>query len=141
MEREKRTKLLLIAIGLSLLFLGFTGCKDNGRIVEPKEGPAHLVIPKQVWELGKVYAGDGIIQSDVLMINDGNEPLEIKGVESSCPCIRAEYSGKPIKPGHGARLKVFLNTNVISPGDFGRSVIVLSNGGTVEINFMGKRMN
>lgn len=122
---------------LCLLSLVMTGCKDKGRIVEPKEGPAHLDIPQPVWELGQVFPQNGEIRRDVLLVNDGGEPLEITGVEPLCECIRAEYPDYAIRPGHGGRLKVFLDINQISSGPFSRSIIVNSNGGSVAVDLNG----
>lgn len=138
----RRFSLRVIVIGVSLLAaVVLAGCKDKGRIVEPKEGPAHLVIPQQEWYLGNVPIDAGIIQRDVLMINDGSEPLVVDTVEALCHCIRAEYPDHPIRPGHGGRLRVFLNVNELTAGEFCRSVIVNSNGGAVTVDFTGTRMN
>lgn len=139
MTKQKSCRRAWLLLAGCLLAIGMTGCKDKGRIVEPKEGPAHLVIPQPVWELGSVSLEEGMIQRDVLMINDGSEPLVIDSVEPFCSCIRAEYPERPIRPGHGGRLKVFLNISAVPSGEFVRSVMVHSNGGSVEVALTGNR--
>ena len=128
-------KLPVLTFIFTILLL--SSCQDKGRIVTPKPGPAHLDIPKQEWYLGRVPIGSGVKQIDVLMINDGSEDLTISHVENLCHCTRAEYNDRPIRPGHGARLSVYLNTDELTSGDFSRTVIVHSNGGDVAIDFEG----
>lgn len=134
-------KSILVCLTAALLLAGLSGCKDKGRIVEPKEGPAHLVVPQQEWLLGVIRSNDGVIQRDVLLVNDGSENLVIDSVENLCHCTHAEYPDHPIRPGHGGRLKVFLDTNALTPGEFSRTVIVHSNGGEVAIDFTGEKLN
>lgn len=135
------SKKSLMILSVCVVLAGLMGCKDKGRIVEPKEGPAHLVIPQQNWELGDHSIKEGVIQQDVLLINDGSEPLIITDVENLCHCTRTEFPDHPIRPGHGGRLKVFLDMTQISAGDYTRTVIVNSNGGSIAIDFSGVRTN
>ena len=139
MTKQKSFRRVGLLLTGCLLAIVVAGCKDKGRIVEPKEGPAHLLIPQQEWNLGTVSLEDGTIQRDVLMINEGSEPLVIDSVEPFCVCIRAEYPERPIRPGHGGRLKVFLNIGAVPSGEFVRSVMVHSNGGSVEVALTGER--
>lgn len=130
-----------ILVLLCFLFLGMTSCKDKHKIVEPKEGPAHLVLQPTELQLGSIPQGSGVIEMEVAMINDGSEDLLITNVENLCSCTKTEFVDKPIVPGHGRTLKIWLDTNHLTPGKFSRIVIVHSNGGEVNIELTGEKLN
>lgn len=123
------------------LFLGMTSCKDKHKIVEPKEGPAHLVVQPTELQLGSIPQGSRVIEKEVAMINDGSEDLLITNIENLCSCTKTEFVDKPIAPGHGRTLKISLDTNHLTPGEFSRTVIVHSNGGKVCIDLLGEKLN
>lgn len=126
---------------LCFLSLGMTSCKDKHKIVEPKEGPAHLVVQPTELHLGSIPQGSGVIEKEVAMINDGSEDLLITNIENLCSCTTTEFVDKPIAPGHGRTLKISLDTNHLTPGEFSRTVIVHSNGGEVSIDLTGEKLN
>ena len=126
---------------LCFLSLGMTSCKDKHKIVEPKEGPAHLVVQPTELQLGSIPQGSGVIEKEVAMINDGSEDLLITNIENLCSCTTTEFVDKPIAPGHGSKLKISLDTNHLTPGEFSRTVIVHSNGGEVNIDLLGEKLN
>ena len=126
---------------LCFLSLGMTSCKDKHKIVEPKEGPAHLVVQPTELQLGSIPQGSGVIEKEVALINDGSEDLLITNIENLCSCTTTEFVDKPIAPGHGRTLKISLDTNHLTPGEFSRTVIVHSNGGEVSIDLTGEKLN
>ncbi len=126
---------------LCFLSLGMTSCKDKHKIVEPKEGPAHLVVQPTELQLGSIPQGSGVMEKEVAMINDGSEDLLITNIENLCSCTTTEFVDKPIAPGHGRTLKISLDTNHLTPGEFSRTVIVHSNGGEVSIDLTGEKLN
>lgn len=126
---------------LCFLSLGMTSCKDKHKIVEPKEGPAHLVVQPTELQLGSIPQGSGVIEKEVAMINDGSEDLLITNIENLCSCTTTEFVDKPVAPGHGRKLKISLDTNHLTPGEFSRTVIVHSNGGEVSIDLTGEKLN
>ena len=126
---------------LCFLSLGMTSCKDKHKIVEPKEGPAHLVVQPTELQLGSIPQGSGVIEKEVAMINDGSEDLLITNIENLCSCTTTEFVDKPIAPGHGRTLKISLDTNHLTPGEFSRTVIVHSNGGEVSIDLTGEKLH
>ena len=130
-----------ILVLLCFLSLGMTSCKDKHKIVEPKEGPAHLVVQPTELQLGSIPQGSGVIEKEVAIINDGSEDLLITNIENLCSCTTTEFVDKPIAPGHGRKLKISLDTNHLTPGEFSRTVIVHSNGGEVSIDLTGEKLN
>lgn len=135
----KNSKMALCLLGVALLAL--TGCKDTHRIVEPKDGPAHLVVQPTEWNVGRVTPASGTLVREFAMINDGSEDLVIKSVENMCSCTHTEYVEKPVAPGHGRALKVSFDTGHLSRGEFLREIVVHTNGGDVVISLRGNMDN
>jgi len=59
--------------------------------------------------------------------NNGNEPLFLKHVTSSCGCTSPSYSKDSIMPGDSGFVKVVFNTRGYRNKDFAKSVIITSN--------------
>lgn len=137
----RSVKKSVFGLVMGVILLGMTGCKDNHKIVEPKEGPAHLIVQPGGVRIGAVPSGCGVIEKEVAMINDGSEDLHITSIENLCSCTKTEYADKPIAPGHGRKLKIYLDTNHLTPGAFSRTVIIHSNGGEVAIDLTGEKLN
>ncbi len=125
MSNMNRIFVLLV----SALLLLCVSCKDKGRIVEPKAGPAHLMVEDSEFNFGYVNDADGILQKDFLIVNDGSEPLVISNVHAHCHCTEVDYPKKPIRPGHGARVTVRLDVRSLSTGYFSRTIDFYPNGG------------
>ena len=116
-----------VTLGLLLVaLLLLPSCKDNSksRIVEPKDSPAILSIPAPDYDYGRLKARAGEKEHDFLIVNEGGEPLVIAGVKPYCHCTRVDYPKHPIKPGHGARLRVFLNPADVGWGAFSRTIAI-----------------
>lgn len=112
-----------------MTLLVLTGCKDKGRLVEPKEGPAHLLVEDNEFNFGIVKDADGILEKEFTVLNDGSEPLVISSVQPHCHCTEVDFPQKPIKPGHGVRVKVRLDVSSLSTGVFSRTIDFYPNGG------------
>ena len=65
---------------------------------------------------------------DFLFANNGNKPLVIEKVESSCSCLDIEYPKEPIAPGKRSKITMTLKMKEICSGQFYRSAEVYSNG-------------
>lgn len=59
--------------------------------------------------------------------NNGNEPLVIQQVVSSCGCTASDYTKTPIKPGKQGEIIVSYNGKGMPAGYFKKSIIVRSN--------------
>ena len=132
---------ITIVLSVILFLICIAGCKDRQRIIEPKDGPAHLVTSENRIYLDSIVAGSGIIERDILLINDGGKALTITGPHHYCSCTHAEIANKSILSGHGEKMKIFLNTDELTPGEFIRTIDVISTGGTISVDLMGKKVN
>ncbi len=57
--------------------------------------------------------------------NAGKEPLVLSSVQASCGCTTPEWPKEPVLPGASASIKV--TYNAANPGDFTKTVTVVSN--------------
>ena len=114
-----------------LLMLSFTACHDKGRVVEPKGGPAHLMLLEPDCNFGIVTERSGIVEKEVPLINDGGETLVIKDIRPSCHCTTVECSQEPIEPGHYTPLKIRLNMADLSTGEFVREIEIIPESGSI----------
>lgn len=132
----------IYVIIVSALLMLCVSCQDKGRIVEPKAGPAHLLVEDNEFNFGIVKNSDGQLQKDFLIINDGSEPLVISHVHAHCHCTEVDYPKKPIRPGHGARVTVHLDVRSLSTGYFSRTIDFYPNdgGNFVRIEVKGQKI-
>ncbi len=58
-------------------------------------------------DFGRLRSGENLVR-EVTLLNDGDKPLVILGVETSCGCLEIDYPKKPLAPGESAQLSVAL---------------------------------
>ena len=131
---------LLTVIITSLVLVA---CQDKGRLVEPKDGPGRLKLMQSEYNFGPLNNIDGIVMHEFVVVNEGSSSVAIADVHPYCHCTNVEYSKEPIKPGHGTKLKVYLNAREVDPGFFTRTIDVHASGGgnKVTIFLKGNKMN
>lgn len=85
---------------------------------------AKIEFEKVVHDYGTIpVGGDG--DYEFVFTNQGEEPLVLSNVRSSCGCTVPKWPKEPIMKGEQATIKVKYNTNKI--GSFSKSVTVYSN--------------
>lgn len=122
----------------SLLALLLAACQDKGRVVEPKDGPAHLALAEHEYDYGLVKNRTDVLTHEFRFVNDGSEKLVITDVNPLCHCLKVDYSKEPIKPGHAGMIKVMLNVADLTTGFFSRSVDISTNRNHERISVKGK---
>ncbi len=124
-----------------VVLLGITACKGKNRVVDPKDGPAHLVVDNKTLQVGTIPTS-AIVEREVFLINDGSEDLVINNIENLCHCTHAECDEMTISPGCRTRMKIYLNPSDFTRGQqFTRTIIVHSNGGNGVIDINGNIAN
>lgn len=68
--------------------------------------------------------------------NDGDKPLVITNVNSTCGCTKPEWNQNPVMPGKKEKIKVGYKTNKIGP--INRVITVRSNAGDVQLKIIGE---
>lgn len=75
-------------------------------------------------DYGVIFAGDNG-EFDFNFKNEGNSPLIISNIVSSCGCTLVKWSEDPLMPNQTGTIKVEYNTNIV--GDIKRSITVSTN--------------
>ena len=122
-------KILLIVCVLAFNFNTFS-----------QEKIAKINFKKTVIDYGVIEKGSNGIR-DFEFTNDGNSPLIITNVKSTCGCTIPKKPNKPILPGESEKIQVKYDTNRI--GFIRKSIIVSSNAEnpTVILKITGKVTN
>jgi hypothetical protein len=98
-KRTSKAK-LRIGAGLTALALIFAAAGFGLEAKQPK-----ITFKKDSWDFGKIKQGDEPAYEFVFK-NEGDAPLTIKNVETSCGCAAALVSDKRIEPGASGKIKV-----------------------------------
>lgn len=97
-------------------------CGNNGRIVEPKGGAAHMVLMENEYDLGEVSDKDGVVEHEFVIANDGGMAFVLLSAKPQCDCTTVDFKPETVKPGYGTKVKVKLDVKAVSKGDFVREV-------------------
>ncbi|NBC82109.1 MAG: DUF1573 domain-containing protein [Bacteroidetes bacterium] len=110
-----------------LVFTSFlSACSQTTASDSEKQAAAvsEIKFEKVVHDYGAIpVGGDG--NYEFVFTNEGEKPLVLSNVRSSCGCTVPKWPKEPIKKGEQASIKVKYNTNKI--GTFSKSVTVYSN--------------
>lgn len=88
---------------------------------------AHLKLDTSTVDFGDVQRrGDDLVR-EVGFVNDGSSPLVILSVTTSCSCLKAHYSRKPVAPGERGVIKIIYEARKMELGVFHRVMQVRSN--------------
>lgn len=80
-------------------------------------------------DYGKISEDDGVAYHQFEFVNNGDAPLILKKVNTSCGCTTPEWSKAPVAPGQKGTIKVGYNPKG-RPNKFTKSITVLSNAKT-----------
>ena len=99
-----------------------SACGGDGRIVEPKGGDAHPVLVEQAYDFGEVTAGDGTVEHEFVVANDGGKAFVLLSARPHCDCTTVDFKPEMVEPGYGTTVRVRLDVKGISEGEFERLV-------------------
>lgn len=95
----------------------------SASIVAAADGPK-LVVPEKIKNMGRVAQGD-VLSVDFELINEGDEPIEVKAVRPTCGCTVADFD-REIPPGGTGYVKAKLETRDFS-GPISKSILIMTN--------------
>ncbi len=88
-----------------------------------------VVFDKSQYDFGVVPRHRCEYSCTFTMTNVGSEPVVILGVDTSCSCLKARYSRRPIAAGGSAEIRVLLEAAKVNDGVFNRVIKVRTNKG------------
>ncbi len=118
MENRKMKKIIL------LLFISVLSLSPVG--AQTLDG-AHLRLDTATLDFGDVQRRGGDLVREIGFVNDGSSPLVILSVTTSCSCLKADYSRKPVAPGARGVIKIVYEARKMELGVFHRVMQVRSN--------------
>jgi hypothetical protein len=91
----------------------------------PDEKKAFIQFEQTTFDYGEIKkASEGICEFK--FTNNGNAPLILTNVRSSCGCTVPDWTKAPIQKGKTGRITVKYNTHIV--GSFSKNITVYSNG-------------
>ena len=108
-------------------------------IVSAQQKEASIaVVDSAVYDFGTIKEKDGVVTCTFKIKNEGEAPLVITKIISSCNCTTMEWTKSPIAPGMTGDIIVTYNPEN-RPGPFTRSISLYSNGktGSLALNIKG----
>ena len=116
----KSIKFLLLLLGCAMVVLPLSAEERRER-----KG-AHISFEKNECDFG-VISRKGEDKSCVFkFVNDGTEPLVVLSATTSCSCLKAEFSRKPIGVGESGEIRLLLESKKVDKGLFHRVVQIRS---------------
>jgi len=97
---------------IPLLLLGLFACNSNQKSSTAElsdKMPKMVFVDKGVYDFGTVTEGD-TLERNFAFKNEGQFPLIINNIHTSCGCTTPEWPKKPIAPGESAAVKVKFNS-------------------------------
>ncbi len=88
---------------------------------------AHLKLDAATLDFGDVQRRGGDLVREIGFVNDGSSPLVILSVTTSCSCLKADYSRKPVAAGERGVIKIICEARKMERGVFHRVIQVRSN--------------
>ena len=88
---------------------------------------AHLKLDVATLDFGDVQRRGGDLVREIGFVNDGSSPLVILSVTTSCSCLKADYSRKPVAAGERGVIKIIYEARKMELGVFHRVIQVRSN--------------
>lgn len=104
--------------------------------------PSDIEFDAKVRDFGTVPREVRNYHCEFTFTNTGDEPIVVLGVQTSCSCLRADFSRRPVKSGEQGSIVITLEAAKMDDGVFHRVIKVQTNRGvsllTVQGNSVGK---
>ena len=111
-------KRVLLILSACLLFAAAEARKPEG---------AHLALEHPTHDFGDVPRKGGDLVHEFKFVNDGTAPLVIVRVITSCSCLSASFSKRPVAPADSGVIRIVYEPHKSEPGAFNKVIQVYSN--------------
>ncbi len=101
---------------------------DTMLVSQPKVwGGAHIAFDEELHDFGNVNRNGGDLRWTFEFTNDGEEPLVIMRLTTTCTCLKYDYPRRPISPGETGQINIVYEPHKVEDGNFHRVLQVFSN--------------
>lgn len=121
-------RILILLLG-SLLMTGAYGAKPakTGSRGSDRGTGSHLRLEETSWNFGDVPRRGGDLVHEFRFVNDGDRPLVLLRVITSCSCIKASFSKRPVAPADSGVIRIVYEPHKSEPGAFNKVIQIYSN--------------
>jgi len=88
---------------------------------------AQMTFKTNTYDFGDIPRKGGDVECVFEFVNDGDAPLVITRVITSCSCTKAVYSKKPIAAGQTSTMKIIYEPHKKEPGVFHKVIQIFTN--------------
>ena len=88
---------------------------------------AHMSFVSETHDFGDIARRGGDAEWRFEFVNDGDEPLIITQLKTTCTCLRYKYPRRPVAAGQSGHIDISYQPHKTEPGTFHRVVMVYSN--------------
>jgi len=118
-----------------LLFLSFVCIPSFFSFEASAEKKTQIAFEKTEHDFEEIYLGSGSVKHCFIFQNEGEEPLLVKDVRSSCGCVYGSWTKKPVAPGDTGSVCITYKNNM--SGTFRKTLKVISNAGNTSLTVKG----
>lgn len=79
---------------------------------------AHLRLENATYNFGDVSRKGGDLVREFRFVNDGTAPLVLVRVITSCSCLKASFSKRPVEPADSGVIRITYEPHKSEPGAF-----------------------
>ena len=110
------------------ILLTLSACLLFGAVYaeKPAKG-AHLKMENPTYDFGDVPRRGGDLEREFRFVNDGTSPLVIVRVITSCSCLKASFSKRPVEPADSGVIRITYEPHKSEPGAFNKVIQIYSN--------------
>ena len=112
----KFSRFTFLAAALVVMFVA------GGSMAGAADGPK-LLVPEKIKDMGTVAQGE-VLEVQFELVNEGNQPLEIRAVRPTCGCTVADFD-REIAAGKSGFVKAKLDTGNFS-GPISKSILIMT---------------
>ncbi len=88
-------------------------------------------------DFGDIRRRGGDVTADFVINNKGTHPLVITQVLTSCSCLKADFSRKPLAPGTQGTIRFRYEPHKADPGTFYKVIKIHTNAGRLLVTLQG----
>lgn len=88
---------------------------------------AHLKMENPAYDFGDVPRKGGDLVREFRFVNDGTAPLVLVRVITSCSCLKASFSKRPVEPADSGVIRIVYEPHKSEPGAFNKVIQIYSN--------------
>lgn len=111
--------------------------RDRRQAVTTKADSTVVSLDHTAHDFGDIRRRGGDVTADFVVTNRGAQPLVVVQVVTSCSCLKADYSRKPVAPGAQSTIRLRYEPHKADPGTFYKVVKIYTNAGRLLVTLQG----